>query len=434
MPRQKSNHVDDPAEVGRRLRQAREQAGLSQRALAFSGCTAAYISRIESGGRIPSLQLLYELGRRVGVSAEYLARGTVGERSAWTPLVEAELALRLDEIDEARRLYRQALAGEGDGRLRSRALEGLGQIALREGRPEDAVAFFEDALHADGRAAVARPSLAESMAQAYMSLGQFAPALAILDPCVAEYERGDDRVLFVRLTCLLGFALVESGDLARAEQVAARAKNAARGITNPYTRARIYHSQARMLAEKGQVDAAERYERLTLDVLRATEESYAVAHALQGLAHICLEAGRSDEGLELLEEGLPLARAAGSVVEIAHFRVDLARALVAQGQVGPAARLAQEVTAELTQAQPRDAGRAYLTLAGVWEQLGEREHAKQLCELAIDGLETELPSRYLIAAYRQLAGLLKQENRTADALELLERAVAVQESVGVTLR
>ena len=63
MPRQKSTHVDNPAAVGERLKAARERAGLSQRQLSFPGCSPAYISRIESGDRIPSLQLLRELGR-----------------------------------------------------------------------------------------------------------------------------------------------------------------------------------------------------------------------------------------------------------------------------------------------------------------------------------------------------------------------------------
>src|SRR5215213_3318193 len=76
MPRQKSTHVDNPAAVGGRLKLAREKAGLSQRQLSFPGCSPAYISRIESGDRIPSLQLLRELGRRLSVSEDYLATGS----------------------------------------------------------------------------------------------------------------------------------------------------------------------------------------------------------------------------------------------------------------------------------------------------------------------------------------------------------------------
>src|SRR5712691_3325317 len=97
MPREKSTHVDDPAAVGIRLREARERAGLSQRQLAFRGCSPAYISRIESGGRTPSLQLLRELGARLGVTESWLATGK--DFSAETLLGDAEVALRLDELE-----------------------------------------------------------------------------------------------------------------------------------------------------------------------------------------------------------------------------------------------------------------------------------------------------------------------------------------------
>src|SRR5262252_3593050 len=100
MPRVPGTHVDDPKRVGRRLREARERAGLSQRDLAFPGCTNAYISRIESGNRIPSLQVIHEVARRLG------------------------------ELDEARARYEARLA---EDERDPAALGGLGQIAFREG-------------------------------------------------------------------------------------------------------------------------------------------------------------------------------------------------------------------------------------------------------------------------------------------------------------
>jgi transcriptional regulator with XRE-family HTH domain len=73
--RARTPHFDDPVAVGRRVHEAREAAGLSQRELAFPGCSAAYISRIERGERIPSLQVLREISRRTGVSEGMLAYG-----------------------------------------------------------------------------------------------------------------------------------------------------------------------------------------------------------------------------------------------------------------------------------------------------------------------------------------------------------------------
>src|SRR5438067_1946538 len=138
MPRQPGRHVDAADAVGKRLREARERAGLSQRDLAFDGCTNAYISRIESGARIPSMQILQEFARRLGVSADFLATGE--ERPDLDPLVDAELAARLGDDEEAARLYEEALVERpGDRRVRTRALAGLGELALRRGDHREAI-------------------------------------------------------------------------------------------------------------------------------------------------------------------------------------------------------------------------------------------------------------------------------------------------------
>lgn len=91
--RPRTPHYDDPVAVGQRLYQAREEAGLSQRDLAFPGCSAAYISRIERGERIPSLQVMRELARRTGISEAQLAYGR-------EPL-DAEVAERLRAVERA---------------------------------------------------------------------------------------------------------------------------------------------------------------------------------------------------------------------------------------------------------------------------------------------------------------------------------------------
>ncbi len=75
MKRARIPHVDDPVRVGKRLAAARAAAGLSQRDIAFPGCSAAYISRIERGERTPSLQVLRQLAERCGVSESHLAWG-----------------------------------------------------------------------------------------------------------------------------------------------------------------------------------------------------------------------------------------------------------------------------------------------------------------------------------------------------------------------
>jgi len=70
---------------GRRLASSREGAGLSQRALSAAidyihlgravSIAPAYISRLETGGRYPSLEVVYALADATGVDREWLLNG-----------------------------------------------------------------------------------------------------------------------------------------------------------------------------------------------------------------------------------------------------------------------------------------------------------------------------------------------------------------------
>ena len=111
-------HYDDPVAVGRRLQDAREVAELSQRELAFPGCSAAYISRIEQGERVPSLQVMRELARRVGITVDVLAYGE--ER------MHPDVARRLREVEEAE--------AAGDRTVRAHAYAALGRTAAKVAR------------------------------------------------------------------------------------------------------------------------------------------------------------------------------------------------------------------------------------------------------------------------------------------------------------
>ena len=98
--------------VGHRLHDAREAAGISQRELAFPGCSAAYISRIERGERIPSLQVMRELARRIGISESVLAVGheriDAAVSDAVTAVEAAEAAGDRDQVAKAYRALSRA--------------------------------------------------------------------------------------------------------------------------------------------------------------------------------------------------------------------------------------------------------------------------------------------------------------------------------------
>ncbi|HEU5211521.1 MAG TPA: tetratricopeptide repeat protein [Gaiellaceae bacterium] len=430
MPRRKSTHVDDPAAVGERLRAARERAGLTQRDLAFPGCSPAYISRIESGDRIPSLQLLRELGRRLGVSEDYLATGENRAAPDDARLLDAELALRLGDADDAQRLYEEVLHSPWSKEDYGRALAGCGELAFLRGDPREAVQQIERALGVWGAQPDERPALAETLGRAKAMLGNIDEAVAIFRGCLEASERRKDVIEQLRFAVLLANALIDEGDFAAAAEVLASNVARSEGARDPLLRARIYWSQSRLYAMQNEHSQAARLARRALEIVELAEDDYYTARAHELLAHVELDRERPEEALELLEKAWPLYERSANAADQAGFRLEEARALAQLGRVEEAGALAMEVSGLLADAKPRQAGRSYALLAEIYASLGEPARARELYELAIEKLQPT-PDRYLVDAYSKLAALLENEGNPDAALTVLKRAMDVRTTRGV---
>jgi tetratricopeptide (TPR) repeat protein len=420
--------VDNPRAVGERLKQARERAGLSQRQLAFRGCSPAYISRIESGDRIPSLQLLRELGRRLGVTEDYLATGAdVSQREAST--VEAEVALRLGELDEAERLYLEVLDRGVSDEDRGEATAGLGQVAFRRGDPRAAVRKFEEALRLFRTDESQHPDLADSLGRSYAMIGELESAIAVFERCHAEADRRGDPLLSLQFSVLLAHALIDTGNLGRAEEVLGAALALGKDAQSPSVRAQLYWSQSRLHDERNEPETAARYARRALELLLLTEDTYRTARAHQLLAHIELNRGDAEKALELLEEGWPMLQSSGNKLERAQYRLEEARALAMLGRREEAGALAMQISGLIGDARPEDAARAYTVLGSVFEELGEADRAKELYELAAELLRPNNPNRYLIDVYSKLAELAEAEGDREDAYDYMKKALTQQKAL-----
>jgi tetratricopeptide (TPR) repeat protein len=432
LPRLKSTHVDDPAAVGRRLKEARERAGLSQRQLSFPGCSPAYISRIEAGDRIPSLQLLREMGRRLGVSEDYLATGRERALVEEDELVAADVAMRLDDRATAAQLFGQALEQASSPDEQARALSGLGQLAFREGNPHEAIERLEAALALESRRAREDPALADTLGRAYAMVGELEAAIGVFEGSLSRAREREDFVENIRFSVLLSNALIDNGNFARAEELLGETLARVHDSRDPLVHARLYWSQSRLHAFQNDNRAAARYARKALDILELTEHTYYTARAYQLLAHIEIDRGNASHGLELARKGSDLLGDSGSSLELALFSLEQARALAKLGEREEAASLAMGISGRLAEADPQDAGRAYALLAEIYDEIGDGDRAIELYELAAELLEGA-PNRYLVEAYARLADLLEAAGRKDDALRVLKKAVGLQAEAGRVL-
>jgi transcriptional regulator with XRE-family HTH domain len=137
-----SSLVNEPFAV--RLARLRQDAELTQSALAAPRYTVSYVSQMESGKRTPSTEALGYLAGRLGVSPTYLETGIpddAEQRLAYR-IEEGRAAMRLGDLvraeDAARSVVEEA-ARYGIDLVRARAQVLLGDVLLVAGRTREAI-------------------------------------------------------------------------------------------------------------------------------------------------------------------------------------------------------------------------------------------------------------------------------------------------------
>lgn len=423
MPRRPSTHIDDPAAVGARIRAARKAAGLKQRELTFDGCTPAYLSRVEAGQRIPSLQILTRLAERLGTTADFLA---TGKHPAPDPLFEAELAARTGDTELARRLYARASAG-GTPVVGARAEAALGRLAFDEGDHDTAAELLELALARPELPAPDRTAALELLGKALALLARFDEARAALDQGLAAARAAHDQLAEIRFSVLLANLLIDRGNPERAEELLSGIIDDARKARDPVALANLYWSQARLHASQRRQDLAARYARMAHATLDATEHTVVAARALTMLAHIENDRGNHAEALAFADEGAPVLAAAGNRYEEGMLLLEKARALGALGRREEAIGIALGAAPRFEHAHPTSAARGYAVAAEIFHDFGENARALELYELAVETSPTE--DRHLADMYRAIGEIHEAEGRPKKALESFKRALDVQARV-----
>jgi tetratricopeptide (TPR) repeat protein len=424
MPRRPSTHVDDPVAVGRRLRKAREAAGVTQRDLSFEGCTAAYISRIEAGARVPSLQILHEFARRLGVHPEYLATGSQEPDDLSSALLEAEVALRLGDEELAAELYEAARAAADLPADLAQAQLGLGRLAVRRGKIANGVALLEQALDSGELGPGDASAAANALGRSYVSQSRYDEAFAVFERFFDEARARGDHFDQIRFALLLANTYVDHGDYARAHATLGEILDLARQSVDPMVRASLYWSQSRAHLSQGEPDRAAEYAQLAIATLKASEQTLEAARALLLLAFIENDRENPEAALELIDEGEPIVAAAGEATDTAMFAVERARALSALGQGDEAAELLLGIIPRLNAAAPKDAARAYSAVADVFRKQGDTARALELYELAVE--QAPIADRHVVAALTAMAEIHEELGNGDMALELLKQALAAR--------
>jgi tetratricopeptide (TPR) repeat protein len=423
MPRRSASHIDDPTKVGQRIREARTKGGLRLADLTFEGCSAGYLSHIERGTRIPSLQVLRELARRLGVSEAWLAKGSTAPEAGTNTLVEADAALRFDDLETAEGLFRRALATEGDAKTRARAQAGLGQLAFRREDPHAAINELEAARQLDPKIEEDDAYL-ETLGRAYAHVGETEVAVSLFRRRLSVARELGDAIGHVRFSVLLANALIDLSAFSEASHVLAEVLTET-ASDDPIMLARLYWSQSRLHAMKHETASASRYAHKALELLEATEFTQYRSRAHHLLAFIEIDAGNYHQALELIKQGRELARCGGGTdFDTARFDLEEARARAALGELDAAAVLINRAANVLARHHPIDVGRCYAELAAVCAEAGELHRSRELYELALEYLE-QGPNRALAETCERFGDVLERLGDRETAYAVFKRGLAI---------
>lgn len=416
--------------VGARLRRLRLERGLSQRDIASKGVSFTYISRIESGQRQPSVKALRMVAAKLAVSAEYLETGEeLRPDSEWAlRLGEAELELRLDDPVSAERRFASLLADSrrsGDGAVQQRATVGLALSAFRQGRHEESVIELERAL-AQGKPPVAeRPDLYTVLGRGYAAVGETPRAVALFRRCLAEIDQAKvvDTVLYVRFASYLSYALMDVGDSVGAHDVLSEALLRAEGIEDRTTLIRLYWSLARFYSVEGPPARALDYIYRAIALLEVTEDRFYLARAHEACATILLDQASDAEASKHLQVAERLFRELAETVQVGSVKAEWARLALQEGALDRARAEALEALDLLESGtEPIEVGRAWHTLADVFERVGDLDLAERSHRTAIEALLQQGAARHLGEAYRGFGKFLRARGREQEALDAFERA------------
>jgi len=330
----------DPAILGRRLRNARVAAGLTQTEAAGGDASTAYISRIEAGQRRPDLKLLGALADRLGTTVEELLVGITRDKRA-----ELELELDYAELSLASGSAAEALTRTGailaeltgsdatmpNGAALDRPARFVRAFALEAtGELDDAILALEE-LTAEPPADLDWLRGLIALSRCYREAGDLGMAIEVGERATETIrEQGLDGVgESVQLTLTVAAAYFERGDIGHAVRLCRQAIRDAEKLDSATARGSAYWNSSIMASRRGDVREALALARKAILLFEQEEDARNLARLRTELAILQLrldppEAAEAKQNLE--RATLELDWSSASPMDKAENQLALARA------------------------------------------------------------------------------------------------------------
>jgi len=423
----------DPGELGRRIRNARVAAGMTQGQLAGGEVTAAYVSRIEDGQRRPEFGLLGRMTERMGTTLEGLLDDSTSPERMQLMLAmdHAELELRGGEAGkalEAARKISKELASGGPEDLQQRCAILRAGVLEATGDLNGAIMELEKLVASPSQSAEWLRCLI-SLSRCYRESGDLDRAITVGEDAAALIDELDlvGMTESIQLTVTIASAYMLRGDVDHALRLCRTAIERAEDAQSPIARASAYWNASLIESRKGSGQAALDLARLALTYFEIGDDSRNLARLRGHVADMQLELDPPDAhgALETLKRAAAeLEWSPGGAVDRGSQLLTEARAHLLLGDTSKA-REAYEQALTLTP-ESASVSRAFaLALKGQIDmEEGDQASARESFISAVRLLSSIGADREAAQLWFELGGLLREVGEPEAALDAFQRAAA----------
>jgi HTH-type transcriptional regulator, quorum sensing regulator NprR len=398
--------ADDPAlpsPLGRRIRQARQELGLSLQAVAGDDFSRAFLNQVELGRAQPSTHTLRIIARRLQRPIEYFLEDPGDSTAALElALAEAEMGLHRGEAARAVALMTRLLDRPLSIDLRTRAQLTLAAAQLKLGRPADARPVLEDAIAAAERSGASQllVELYDRMGSVHYLLRRPHAAGQWFDRAFERYESASlsDPVLKARILGHRANLHYVAGQPIEAIGAYESAIAAAEQVLDLPALAGIYEGLALSLRQTGQYARALAYAQKGLRIFETLRDVRMTGQLRLNMGDMLLQQGRAAEAERLFTEGAEHLRRIGDRELLPHLVAGMAESALERKELPRASDLIDEAIDHLRRATDPLATVAVHRAAGrIAHALGRRQaahrHFEQALKVAVGIDNPELRAR-----------------------------------------
>ena len=378
-------------QMGRRIRKARQELGISLSALAGKDFSRSFLNQIELGTARPSVRNLQIIAERLNRPLEYFLQDhELSATAIELALTEAETCLRRGDGPGAQHLIarlveRQNLSHE----IRVRVDLIQAEAFIRQGAADESIPILQRAI-AVGEARRWYQLLVElydRMGSSHYLLRRPVEAARWFEKALATYESGgvSDPLLKSRVLGHRANVLYVSGHPHEAIAAYKAAIGTAEGLVDMQGLAGMYEGLAMSFHKAGQPDRALTYAQRSLRLYETLQDIRMSAQLRNNMANILLEHGDAAEAEALFVAGAEQLRGVGDTELLPHLIAGAAEAALERGDPGAAA---SRLTVALKAAASSNDRIALLTIERVMGRLadatGKTAEARQHFERALE--------------------------------------------------